>query len=332
MVKLQIVRLISANFYASIIAASTLFSAPAPAIIFALPSLGETVVGHNLTVPAKASETLLDIARRYDIGYSEIKVANPDIDLWLPKEGSLVVVPTRYVLPQAPRKGVVINLAEMRLYYFPESQSAQPNIVVTHPVGIGREGWSTPLGRTSVISKKKNPAWVPPESIRAEHVADGDPLPERVPPGPDNPLGKFAVRLGMPGYLIHGTNRPWGVGMRVSHGCIRLYPEDILSLFNQIKVGTSVNIVYQPFKAGIKGSILYLEAHASLPELESSEQGGLTSMVAAIVAVTEKPVPGINWELAKRTAADRTGVATQVGEVEDRNLLPRAGRATGNER
>ncbi|KFI23515.1 peptigoglycan-binding protein LysM [Nitrosococcus oceani] len=331
MAKSKIVRLIITNFYTSIIASAILFSAPALAVTFALPSLGETVVGRNLVVPAKASETLLDIARRYDVGYSEIKAANPNVDLWLPKEGSLVVVPTRYILPQAPRKGVVINLAEMRLYYFPESPTAQPSAVVTHPIGIGREGWSTPLGRTSVISKKKNPTWVPPESIRAEHAADGNPLPKIVPPGPDNPLGKFAMRLGMPGYLIHGTNRPWGVGMRVSHGCIRLYPEDILSLFNQVKVGTPVNIVYQPFKAGLKDGILYLEAHAPLPELENSEQGGLTSMVAAIVAVTEKPVPEINWELAKRTAADRTGIATQVSGVGDGNSLSRADRDAGNE-
>lgn len=305
--------IIIVNFYVTIIAISLLLTTAVSAATLVLPSSGESVVGRNLIVPAKASETLLDIARRYDVGYSEIKAANPNIDPWLPKEGSPVVVPTQYVLPQAPRRGIVINLAEMRLYYFPESQPGQPGVVVTHPIGIGREGWSTPLGKTSVISKKKNPTWIPPESIRAEHEANGDPLPKVVPPGPDNPLGKFALRLGMPGYLIHGTNRPWGVGMRVSHGCIRLYPEDIASLFAQVKVGDSVNIVYQPFKAGIKDAVLYLEAHVPLPELESPERSGLTKMVATIVAATEKPIPEMYWEAAKRVADERTGVATQVG-------------------
>lgn len=321
MSKVKIAHLIIAKIYIGLIGASALFPAVVGATNFALPPPGEAVVGHNLVVHAKASETLLDIARRYNVGYSEIKAANPNIDPWLPKEGDLVVVPTQYVLPQAPREGIVINLAEMRLYYFLERRLGQPGGVITHPIGIGREGWSTPLGRTSVIGKKQNPTWIPPESIRAEHEARGEPLPKVVPPGPDNPLGKFAMRLGMSSYLIHGTNRPWGVGMRVSHGCIRLYPEDIASLFSQVEVGTSVNIIYQPFKAGIREGMLYLEAHASLPELESKGRGGLTSMVAAIVAATEKPIPETNWEVVRRAVEERTGVATQVGRVGDKEAL-----------
>lgn len=316
MSKLKVAHLIIINFYAGIIVVGVLLATAASAATFALPPLGESVVGQNIIIQAKASETLLDIARRYDVGYSEIKIANPNIDPWLPKEGSEVLVPTQYVLPQAPRKGVVINLAEMRLYYFPESLVGQPGIIITHPIGIGREGWSTPLGTTSIVGKKKNPTWIPPQSIRAEHKANGDPLPRRVLPGPDNPLGKFALRLGMPGYLIHGTNRPWGVGMRVSHGCIRLYPEDIASLFEHIKIGTSVNIVYQPFKAGIKEGMLYLEAHDSISDLEESKRGDLTDMVAAIVAATEKSLPELGWQAANRIANDRTGIATQVSEID----------------
>ncbi|MGR6036196.1 MAG: L,D-transpeptidase family protein [Candidatus Nitrosoglobus sp.] len=318
MFKSKMARIIIINFYAGIITASALLTAPALAASFPLPPPGESVVGQNIFVPAKASETLLDIARRYDVGYSEIKIANPNIDPWLPKEGIPVLVPTQYVLPQAPRKGVVINLAEMRLYYFPKSPVGQPRIIITHPIGIGREGWLTPLGLTSVIGKKKDPIWIPPKSIRLEHEANGDPLPKQVLPGPDNPLGKFALRLGMPGYLIHGTNRPWGVGMRVSHGCIRLYPEDIASLFEQIKVGTSVNVIYQPFKAGVKKGMLYLEAHDPISDLEtSSKRGDLTDMVAAIIAatkksLTEKPLSELGWEAANRIASHRTGVATQV--------------------
>jgi L,D-transpeptidase ErfK/SrfK len=316
MSKLKVAHLIIIDFYAGIIVAGVLLATAASAATFALPPLGESVVGQNIIIQAKASETLLDIARRYDVGYSEIKIANPNIDPWLPKEGSEVLVPTQYVLPQAPRKGVVINLAEMRLYYFPESRVGQPGIIITHPIGIGREGWSTPLGTTSIVGKKKNPTWIPPQSIRAEHKANGDPLPRRVLPGPDNPLGKFALRLGMPGYLIHGTNRPWGVGMRVSHGCIRLYPEDIASLFEHVKIGTSVNIVYQPFKAGIKEGMLYLEAHDSISDLEESKRGELTDMVAAIVAATEKSLPELGWQAANRIANDRTGIATQVSEID----------------
>jgi L,D-transpeptidase ErfK/SrfK len=316
MSKLKVVHLIIVNFYAGTIIAGVLLATAVSAATFALPPLGESVVGQNIIIQAKASETLLDIARRYDVGYSEIKLANPNIDPWLPKEGSEVLVPTQYVLPQAPRKGVVINLAEMRLYYFPESLVGQPGIIITHPIGIGREGWSTPLGTTSIVGKKKNPTWIPPPSIRAEHKANGDPLPRRVLPGPDNPLGKFALRLGMPGYLIHGTNRPWGVGMRVSHGCIRLYPEDIASLFEHVKVGTSVNIVYQPFKAGLKEGMLYLEAHDSISDLEKSERGDLTDMVAAIVAATEKSLSELGWQAANRIANDRTGIATQVSEID----------------
>lgn len=304
------------NFYVGIIITSV-FLAAASATTFLLPPPREAIVGQNLVVKAKASETLLDIARRYDLGYGDITMANPNIDPWLPKEGSSVIIPTQYVLPQAPRKGIVINLAEMRLYYFPKPQSGQPGIVMTHPIGIGREGWLTPQGKTSVISKKKNPVWTPPKSIRAEHEAKGDPLPKRVPPGPDNPLGKFALRLGMPGYLIHGTNRPWGVGMRVSHGCVRLYPEDIASLFKQINVGTPVNIVYQPFKAGIKDGILYLEAHGFLSDLKALKGEDLTGMVAAIIAVTEASISEQYWEIADRIATHHTGIATQVGKIDN---------------
>jgi L,D-transpeptidase ErfK/SrfK len=310
------------KFYSPIIVLCTLGSAVVSAAIFDLPPPEEAVIGQNLTVYAKASETLLDIARRYGIGYQEIKAANPKIDPWLPPEGAPVLLPLQYVLPQAPRKGMVINLAEMRLYYFPESSAGQRDVVITHPLGIGREGWLTPLGKTTVIAKKKDPAWIPPESIRAEHAANGDFLPPVVPPGPDNPLGKFALRLGIPGYLIHGTNRPWGVGMRVSHGCIRLYPEDIARLFEQVAIGTPVNVVYQPFKAGIRDKMLYLEAHASLVDLETATRSEASDMVAAIVAATTEPVPGINWELAKQIARDRTGVATRVSWVGMADSLP----------
>ncbi len=175
-------------------------------------------------------------------------------------------MPRRYILPDAPWKGIVLNLPEMRLYYFPESTGGAEPAVVTHPISIGRQDWQTPLGETTIVSKVKNPAWYPPASVRAEHAADGDPLPAVVPPGPDNPLGGYAMRLGLPGYLIHGTNKPYGVGMRVSHGCIRMYPEDIVSMYSQVPGNTTVRIINQPVKTGWLDGELYLEVHPPLEE------------------------------------------------------------------
>ncbi|MCL4143159.1 UNVERIFIED_CONTAM: hypothetical protein GTU68_016655, partial [Idotea baltica] len=219
------------------------------------------VVGHNLIVFSRAQDTLLDIARRFDIGYSEIVDANPQLDVWLPGTKKRVLVPNQFILPDAEKKGIVINLAEMRLYYFPDAMVGKAREVVTHPIGIGREGWQTPLGRTKIIQKRKDPTWTPPASIHAEHIEKGDPLPKVVPAGPDNPLGAYAMRLGMPGYLLHGTNKPYGVGLRVSHGCIRLFPEDIEQLFGIVALNTPVEIVYQPYKAGMLNNELYIEAH-----------------------------------------------------------------------
>ena len=226
------------------------------------------VVGHNLVVFSRTEDTLLDIARRFDIGYSEIVSANPGVDVWLPGTGQRVLVPNQFILPDAPQQGIVINLAEMRLYYYPKPEADQPRQVITHPIGIGREGWQTPVGKTKIIQKKKDPTWTPPASILAEHLENGDPLPKVVPAGPDNPLGAFAMRLGMPGYLLHGTNRPYGVGLRVSHGCIRLFPEDIEHLFGKVPLNVAVEIVYQPYKAAMHQDKLYVEAHETYDDMD----------------------------------------------------------------
>ncbi len=190
---------------------------------FEMPPDGNDVVGALTVVSARADDTLLDIARRHGLGYEDIVRANPGVDTWLPGEGTEVLLPTRFVLPPGSRQGVVLNLAEYRMYYFPEPKDGEPAMVMTYPMSIGRMDWETPLGLASVVSKVKNPTWYPPESVRAEHAADGDPLPRIVPPGPKNPLGKFAMRLSIPGYLLHCTNRTAGVGMRVTHGCLRMF-------------------------------------------------------------------------------------------------------------
>jgi len=244
----------------------------AAAEVFVLPPPGQDVVGALTTIQARHEDTLLDIARRHGLGYEDIVRANPNVDTWLPGEGTEVVLPTRYVLPPGPRRGVVLNLAEYRLYYFPPPADGEAAVVMTYPVSIGRMDWATPLGRTRVISKVRNPTWYPPASIRAEHAADGDPLPRVVPPGPKNPLGAHAMRLGMPGYLIHGTNRPAGVGMQVTHGCIRMFPEDIRFLFEEIPVSTPVRIINEPVKIGWDGERIVMEVHRTLQSAPAEDE------------------------------------------------------------
>ncbi|HSB95269.1 MAG TPA: L,D-transpeptidase family protein [Spongiibacteraceae bacterium] len=219
----------------------------------------DSVVGELQVTQAGADDTLSDIARRFNIGYEEIVRANPEVDPWLPKAGTTIVLPTQFVLPDGPRSGIVINLAALRLYYFPPRKKHELQTVITHPIGIGMVGWTTPLGSTKVTGKRANPVWNPPASVRKEHLADGDPLPKAVPPGPDNPLGKYALSLAWPSYLIHGTNQPYGVGIRASHGCIRMYPEDIALLYDDIPVGTSVTVVNQPILYGHRGDSIYLQ-------------------------------------------------------------------------
>ncbi len=241
-----------------------LLADPAPrADTFAL-SEDSRVVGALYAITAREEDTLVDLARRYDLGYEELRAANPGVDPWLPRPGSRIVLPARHILPDAPREGIVLNLAALRLFYYPKPGPGGSRVVITHPIGIGREEWPTPRGSTRVVERVANPTWRVPESIRREHRAAGDPLPAVVPPGPDNPLGRYALRLAVPGYLIHGTNKPGGIGMRVSHGCIQLFPEDIEPLFKKVAVGTPVRIVDQPYLAAWDGGVLHLEVHAPL--------------------------------------------------------------------
>lgn len=224
------------------------------------------IVGKTRVIEAEKEDTLLDIGRRYGIGYEEMRRANPDVSVWYPGAGTEVVVPTRFILPDAPYEGVVVNIPEMRLYYYPPRQEGKPQRVETFAISVGRMDWSTPLGKTRITAKQKNPAWYPPQSIIAEHAADGHQLPAVVPPGPDNPLGHYKMHLDLPGYLIHGTNRPQGVGMRVTHGCIRMFPEDVEHLFGQLPIGTQVNLVSEPIKFGWRDGTLYVQSFPLLEE------------------------------------------------------------------
>jgi L,D-transpeptidase ErfK/SrfK len=305
----------------------------AVAEVYDLPPEGNDVVGALTTAIARDDDTLLDIARRHGLGYEDIVRANPDVDTWLPGEGTEVTLPTRYVLPPGPRRGVVLNLAEYRLYYYPTPEAGQPAVVMTYPISIGRMDWETPLGRTTIVSKMRNPSWYPPESIRAEHAADGDPLPRIVPPGPQNPLGDYAMRLGLPGYLIHGTNRPDGVGMRVTHGCIRMFPEDIDYLFGRVDVNTSVRIINEPVKVGWTGDELVIEVHKTLefnlPESEPNAElmtdadqpvveppvirNALTALTEQFVAATNEQPGMLDWDKAEDLLARADGIPAVAG-------------------
>ena len=224
------------------------------------------IVGYVQKTPVGKDDTLPDIARRFDVGYEEMLTANPGVDPWLPGAGREVVVPTQFILPAAPHEGVVVNVAEMRIFYYPPHKKNEPATVYTHPIGIGKVGWKTPEGSTKIISRQKDPVWVVPKSVREEHAEDGEQLPAQVPAGPDNPLGQYAFRLGWPSYLIHGTNKPYGVGMRSSHGCMRLYPEDIAEFFDLIPIGTKVTVVNQPYLFGWRDGTLYLQAYAVMED------------------------------------------------------------------
>jgi L,D-transpeptidase ErfK/SrfK len=308
----------------------------AKAEIFELPPPGYDVVGAISTVAARHEDTLVDIARRHGLGYEDIVRANPEVNVWVPGEGTEVILPTRFVLPAGPRRGIILNLAEYRLYYFPQATPGEMAYVMTYPISIGRMDWETPLGLTKIISKVNNPSWYVPQSVLDEHAADGDPLPRIVPPGPDNPLGKFAMRLGLPGYLIHGTNRPAGVGMRVTHGCVRMFPEDIEFLFGKVDLSTPVRIINEPVKMGWDGDQLVMEVHPILEvaileaadEIQDEEPAAdtdasndvavvakdpLTYVTEQFIVTTGERAGQLDWHLAEQVVDRSDGIPTPVG-------------------
>jgi L,D-transpeptidase ErfK/SrfK len=319
-----------------IIAACAVATSPASAAIYDLPPEGHDVIGEVSTIVATYDDTLVDIARRHGLGYQDIVRANPNVNVWVPGEGTEVVLPNRFVLPPGQRTGLILNLAEYRMYYFPKPRDGETAKVHTYPMSIGRMDWETPLGRTQIVAMAKNPAWYPPQSVRDEHAADGDPLPRIVPPGPENPLGTRALRLGLPGYLIHGTNRPAGVGMRVSHGCIRMFPEDVEFLFDRIPVKTSVRIIDVPVKIGWDGDALVAEIHrllevpqrlpeetaeqiealdadVELPDVESLSKDPLTYVTEQFIAATAERAGQLDWDIIEALVERSDGIPEAVG-------------------
>lgn len=315
-----------------------------------MPEPGNDLVGKIQYATARQEDTLIDIARRYSVGQDEMVMANPTVDRWLPKAGTKLILPREYILPDAPRAGIVVNIPEMRMYYYPvkfapkkkpapakpakpgdpvAAAKAQPvaevtgealtkaGELITYPISIGRMDWNTPLGKTYIASKVKDPVWIPPESIKREHAKDGDILPNVVPAGPDNPLGQFAMKLGVAGYLIHGTDRGKsdGIGMRVTHGCVRMYPEDIEKLFPKVAVGTPVYLVNQSVKVGWKDDTLYMEVHQPLDE-DTLSASQLRNMAKEEIRkkTANRPVR-IDEEVIRKATAKPSGLPVVIGRV-----------------
>ena len=273
---------------------------------YLLPPDGEDIVGEVVTITAAYEDTFAKLAQRYSVGFQEIQDANPGLDPWLPGEGSPVRLPLAFVLPGGERDGIVINLAEYRLYYFPPAATAEERKVVTYPIGIGRTDYPTPQTVTTVVRTIKDPWWTPGANARREYKDQGIDLPKVVPPGPDNPMGKFSMQLAIPSYFIHGTNKPLGVGQRASLGCIRLYPDDIEALVKVVPYGTKVRIIDQPNKIGRYHGDLYLESHA-YPDAERS----LTGVVKEVIRISEN-VSAVDWKLAESIAREATGIPGRV--------------------
>ena len=290
---------------------------------FELTSPDQSVIGEPQVVFARAEDTLSDLAREYGLGYDEIVAANANVDPWLPGEGMPVVLPTQYVLPDVERTGLILNIATKRLFYFLEAEADGARQVLTYPIGIGRVGWETPLGETTVVSKARDPHWWVPASVRQEHAENGNPLPSVVPPGPDNPLGHRVLKLDMPGYLIHGTNQPYGVGMRVSHGCVRLYPENIEFLYELVDVGEQVTIINDPFQFGFRDGKLYFEAHAPLEDDALPAEERLVAMLEQQVDARGVALNPHLKDHVKAVAAHPVGIPVAVAYYDTREFMAR---------
>ena len=277
------------------------------------------VVGEDQTVVTVYEDTLYDLARKLGLGSEELIRVNPGVDPWIPGAGKTLIVPGRHILPPGPREGIVVNLPEHRLYYYPKPKRDGSREVITYPVSIGKMDWRTPLGLTHVIQKQKDPIWHPPESVRKEHAASGDPLTALVLAGSDNPLGQYALRLaaGDGTYLIHGTNNPIAVGLAVTHGCIRMYPDDVAALFPLVPVGTPVRLINEPIKvAWIDGELL-LEAHPPVDAEGQSVEPNLDEFSRMLQIEAGNSVVAIHWDYAREVLQKADGVIATVGLAAD---------------
>jgi L,D-transpeptidase ErfK/SrfK len=299
---------------------------PAHATVFPLAKADDPIVGEDQTVVTVYADTLYDLAQKYSLGSEEIIRVNPGVDPWIPGAGKTVTIPGRHILPPGPREGIVVNLPEHRLYYYPKPKKDGTREVITYPVSIGKMDWRTPLGLTHVMQKEKNPIWFPPESVRKEHAANGDPLPAKIGPGPDNPLGAYAMRLaaGKGTYLIHGTNNPVAVGLPVTHGCIRMYPDDVAALFPLIPVGTPVRLINEPLKVAWVDGELLLEAHPPVDAEGQSFEPDLDQFSELLQKAVGDTTVAIHWDYAREVLQKANGVIATVGLEADLSGEPGA--------
>ncbi len=269
-----------------------------------------SVIGTPATMKTEAGDTLPDIARHFSLGINTLSAVNPDVDVWAPEKRQTVILPLSFTLPKAERKGIVINLPAMRLFHYRNEGNLQ--IVSTFPLGVGTAERPTPMGRMAIARKKHLPTWYVPESIAADHLAKGDPLPSRIPPGPLNPLGEYALYLDRPSYLIHGTNKPASIGLRASNGCIRLYPEDIQRLFKITPVKTRVKIVNQPYLIGRRNGVVYFEAHSPFKDLGKA---GLRNIYLQLNALEKETGLTFDWDKIEAVAAEAQGIPVAVSST-----------------
>lgn len=277
---------------------------------------GGGLFGEVKRIQTRYEDTLIQLARQHSLGFEELLRVNKGVDPWLPGAGTEILIPGQRLLPPGVREGIVVNLPEHRLFYFPKPEQGKPPVVLTFPVSVGKMDWNTPLGVTKVVRKQKDPPWYPPESVREEHINRGDPpLPAVVPAGPDNPLGTRSMRLDIPGgaYLIHGTNNPDAVGMAITHGCLRMYPEDIERLFDLTPVGTRVTLINEPVKISRFGGEVWLEVHPPVDAKGQVLTVDFEEFEARLNELLGEAEVIIDWEMALRALREATGMPVLVG-------------------
>ena len=271
---------------------------------------GDDVVGRLAVVRLEKGDTLPDIARHFGLGVNAITAANPGVDVWVPEAGKRIVLPLNFILPDTPRNGIVVNLATMRLFQFKGGRDSR--VVSTYPVGVGTTEKPTPTGQMHVARKAARPTWHVPASIAEAHRKKGDPLPASIPPGPENPLGEFALYLSKSGYLIHGTNKPASIGLKATNGCVRLYPENVKMLYDATAVNTPVVIVNQPYLIGQSNGMLYLEAHTPQEDSGAIE---LEKIYAKLKNIEKNSARTLDWKKIKEVQAEARGIPVPIFEM-----------------
>jgi L,D-transpeptidase ErfK/SrfK len=308
-------------------AAGSLLAARSQAAVFTLPPDGSSLIGQDQQIQSQASDTLLDLARKYSVGYWEIQEANPKVDMWLPGQGTPITIPGRFIVPPVAHQGIVINLPQHRLFYFPKARRHEQPIVITYPASPGEGEFPTPVGVTHIVRKVPHPVWIPTAHILKAHALAGDPIPKIWPAGPDNPMGEWALEttLSHGEIYIHGTNNPMAIGMSVTHGCVRLYPEDIAALFPIVRVGTPVTIVDQPVLASLQDGELYLEVHPPSSSTDHTPAPPDYDQISKIIdAAIGSNIVAIDWDKVRQVATQGNGIPQLIGIQADAPPSPSA--------